>query len=80
MPQDKPRHFWLCADDYGIAPGVNAAIRDLIARGRLNATSVMLVAPSFTRDEVDALTGPALARAASVPSAPGAGAASSRGA
>ena len=56
MPQDKPRHFWLCADDYGIAPGVNAAIRDLIARGRLNATSVMVVAPSFTRDEVDALT------------------------
>jgi predicted glycoside hydrolase/deacetylase ChbG (UPF0249 family) len=49
------RHFWLCADDYGIAPGVNAAIRDLIARGRLNATSVMVVAPSFTRPEADAL-------------------------
>jgi predicted glycoside hydrolase/deacetylase ChbG (UPF0249 family) len=57
VSQDKPRHFWLCADDYGIAPGVNAAIRDLIGRGRLNATSVMVVAPSVTRDEVDALTG-----------------------
>ena len=43
------RRLWLCADDYGIAPGVNAAIRDLIERGRLNATSVMVVAPSFAR-------------------------------
>ena len=45
------RHIWLCADDYGIAPGVNRAIRDLILRGRLNATSVMVVAPSFSRSE-----------------------------
>ena len=49
------RRIWLCADDYGIAPGVNAAIRDLIARGRVNATSVMVVAPSFGRDEATAL-------------------------
>ena len=55
MPQGKPRRFWLCADDYGIAPGVNAAIRDLIGRGRLNATSVMVVAPSFTPAEIGAL-------------------------
>ena len=47
----QPRHFWLCADDYGIAPGVNAAIRDLIMRGRLNATSVMTAAPGFNRSE-----------------------------
>lgn len=40
------RSIWLCADDYGLAPGVNASIRDLIGRGRLNATSVMVVAPS----------------------------------
>lgn len=33
----------LCADDYAIAPGVSEAIRDLIAAGRLNATSVMTV-------------------------------------
>ena len=56
MTQEKPWHFWLCADDYGIAPGVNAAIRDLIARGRLNATSVMVVAPSFSPSEIGALT------------------------
>jgi predicted glycoside hydrolase/deacetylase ChbG (UPF0249 family) len=45
------RHFWLCADDYGIAPGVNNAIRDLIARGRLNATSVMTATPGFKRSD-----------------------------
>lgn len=51
-----PRRIWLCADDYGIAPGVNAAIRDLVLRGRLNATSVMVVAPGFNRSEAIALT------------------------
>src|SRR5437762_2315716 len=50
------RRIWLCADDYGIAPGVNAAIRDLVTRGRLNATSVMVVTPSFSRAEADALS------------------------
>ena len=45
----------LCADDYGISEGVNRAIRDLIGRGRLNATSVMVVGASIGRDEVDAL-------------------------
>lgn len=50
-----PRRIWLCADDYGIAPGVNAAIRDLIVRGRLNATSVMVAAPSFHRSEAVSL-------------------------
>jgi chitin disaccharide deacetylase len=49
------RRIRLCADDYGLAPGVNAAIRDLIARGRLNATSVMVLPPSFSRGEADAL-------------------------
>ena len=33
------RPIWLCADDYGIAPGVSKAIRDLVARGRLHATT-----------------------------------------
>jgi len=47
-----PRHIWLCADDYGISPSVNAAIRELIARGRLNATSVMVAAPHLGDDEV----------------------------
>jgi predicted glycoside hydrolase/deacetylase ChbG (UPF0249 family) len=50
-----PRRIWLCADDYGISPGVNRAIRDLIGRGRLNATSVMVVGPAIGRDEVGAL-------------------------
>jgi predicted glycoside hydrolase/deacetylase ChbG (UPF0249 family) len=47
--------IWLCADDYGISPSVNAAIRDLVVRGRLNATSVMVLAPSFHRGEALAL-------------------------
>jgi predicted glycoside hydrolase/deacetylase ChbG (UPF0249 family) len=49
------RRIWLCADDYGISLAVNAAIRDLIVRGRINATSVMVVAPSFHRSEARAL-------------------------
>jgi predicted glycoside hydrolase/deacetylase ChbG (UPF0249 family) len=51
----RPRRIWLCADDYGISPGVNRAIRDLIERGRLNATSAMVVGPAIGRDEVSAL-------------------------
>lgn len=50
-----PRRIWLCADDYGISPGVNRAIRDLIERGRLNATSVMMVGPAIARSDVEAL-------------------------
>ena len=49
------RRIRLCADDYGMAPGVNRAIRQLIATGRLNATSVMTVGPAITRAETDAL-------------------------
>lgn len=36
-----PRAVILCADDYGLAPGVSAAIAELIAAGRLSATSCM---------------------------------------
>ena len=50
-----PRQFWLCADDYGLSPGVNRAIRDLIGRGRLNATAAMVVGPAIGRDEISAL-------------------------
>ncbi len=49
------RRIWLCADDYGISLSVNAAIRDLIARRRINATSVMVAAPSFRPAETTAL-------------------------
>lgn len=37
----------LCADDYGLAPGVSAAIRDLIAHGRLQATGCMTGSPHW---------------------------------
>lgn len=50
-----PRRITLCADDYGISPGVNAGIRELIALKRLNATSVMVVGPAILRDDVAAL-------------------------
>jgi chitin disaccharide deacetylase len=49
------RRISLCADDYGLSEGVNRAIRDLIAKRRLTATSVMVVTPAFTRTEVDEL-------------------------
>jgi YdjC-like protein len=51
----KRRHIWLCADDYGMSPAVNVAIRDLVVRGRINATSVMVVAPNFYRSEAVSL-------------------------
>lgn len=49
------RRISLCADDYGLSEGVNRAIRDLISKRRLSATSVMVVTPAFTRGEIDAL-------------------------
>jgi len=49
------RRIWLCADDYGVSPAVNAAIRDLVLGGRINASSVMVVAPSLTRSEARSL-------------------------
>jgi predicted glycoside hydrolase/deacetylase ChbG (UPF0249 family) len=55
MNDAAPRRIWLCADDYGLSPGVNRAIVELIGRGRLNATSVMVVGPSILRDDADAL-------------------------
>jgi predicted glycoside hydrolase/deacetylase ChbG (UPF0249 family) len=50
-----PRRIWICADDYGMAPGINAAIRKLIQRGRLNATSIMTAAPYLHGDDVSDL-------------------------
>jgi predicted glycoside hydrolase/deacetylase ChbG (UPF0249 family) len=49
------RRIWLCADDYGISPGVNRGIRELIERRRINSTSVMVTGPAVGRDEIDAL-------------------------
>ncbi|CAN5368232.1 ChbG/HpnK family deacetylase [soil metagenome] len=50
------RRIWLCADDYGMSPGVNRAIRELIEKKRINATSVMVVGAATDRAEIDALT------------------------
>jgi predicted glycoside hydrolase/deacetylase ChbG (UPF0249 family) len=58
------RHIWLCADDYGISPAVSAAIRELMARGLINAASVMVVTPSFSQSEAIALRDAAANRAA----------------
>jgi chitin disaccharide deacetylase len=55
MTTQQRRRLWLCADDYGISPGVDGAIRDLIDRGRINATSVMVVAPGFAAQAASAL-------------------------
>jgi len=49
------KRIWLCADDYGISASVDAAIRDLVMRGRINATSVMVAAPSFQQSKASAL-------------------------
>ncbi len=55
MVQPPLRHIWLCADDYGISHGVNTAIRELIMHGRINATSVMVLAPHFDRGDARSL-------------------------
>jgi chitin disaccharide deacetylase len=55
MTDPAPRRIWLCADDFGISSSVNTAIRDLVVRGRLNATSVLVVAPSFYRSDAASL-------------------------
>ncbi len=37
----------ICADDYGISPGVGRAIRTLVARGRVSATGCMTTMPHW---------------------------------
>jgi predicted glycoside hydrolase/deacetylase ChbG (UPF0249 family) len=58
QPASQPsssRQIWLCADDYGISASVNTAIRDLVVRGRINATSAMVVAPNCRRADAMSL-------------------------
>jgi chitin disaccharide deacetylase len=51
----KPRKsLVVCADDYALTPGVSRAIRELIAAGRISATSAMTVCPWWA-DEAAAL-------------------------
>ncbi|MGL4288919.1 MAG: ChbG/HpnK family deacetylase [Phreatobacter sp.] len=40
----------LCADDYGLSPGVSLAIRELAVARRLNATSVMTAGPAVREE------------------------------
>ncbi|WP_018989186.1 ChbG/HpnK family deacetylase [Aromatoleum toluclasticum] len=52
QPSSDRRHtrpIIVCADDYGIAPGVSEAIAGLIAAGRLSATSCMTPLPDWKR-------------------------------
>lgn len=49
----------LCADDYNLAPGVSKSIRELIAKGRLNATSVMTLFPGLAEEAKALLATPA---------------------
>jgi len=51
----RERRITLCADDYGISRSVDIAIRDLMARRRISATSVMVLAPAFDADEAKSL-------------------------
>ena len=48
------KRILVCADDYGIAPGVSAAIRELVAARRLSATSCM-VAGAWWEEEAPRL-------------------------
>lgn len=50
-----PRRIIVCADDYGMSPGVNRAILSLIEAGRLNATSVMMPGAAIDQSHVAAL-------------------------
>lgn len=47
LPRARP--IILCADDFGIAPGVSDAIAGLISEGRLSATSCMTTMPDWRR-------------------------------
>jgi len=50
MPTDARTKIVVCADDYALTPGVSRAIRELIAAGRISATSVMTVCPYWPEE------------------------------
>lgn len=64
MSDGSQRRIFLCADDYGISPAVDAAIGDLIGRRRINAASVMVTSPHFDGATAAALRDAAAGRAA----------------
>lgn len=49
------RTIRICADDYGLAPGVNRAIRQLLEAGRIDATSVMVLPRSLDDEAISSL-------------------------
>jgi predicted glycoside hydrolase/deacetylase ChbG (UPF0249 family) len=44
------RRIWVVADDYGLAPGVNEGILELIEAGRISGTSCMTGFPAWWND------------------------------
>lgn len=54
MAAEQRTRLIVCADDYALTPGVSRAIRELIAAGRISATSVMTACPLWP-DEAPAL-------------------------
>lgn len=53
---DTARAVVLCADDFGLSPGVNRAILDLVRQQRLSAVSCMSLFPEFAQDGVELAT------------------------
>ncbi|MEO8652338.1 MAG: ChbG/HpnK family deacetylase, partial [Hyphomicrobiaceae bacterium] len=50
MPAKPRTPLVVCADDYALTPGVSRGIRELIAAGRISATSVMTVCPWWAEE------------------------------
>ncbi len=53
QPEEKPtsgRPLLLCADDYGLTPGIGAAIAGLVRSGRLGAFSCLSNGPAWQQD------------------------------
>lgn len=50
MPAKPRTPLVVCADDYALTPGVSRAIRELMAAGRISATSVMTVCPWWAEE------------------------------
>ena len=62
-PAGNLRPLLLCADDFGLTPGIDSAIAGLVRAGRLSAFSCLSNGPAWPVDaaQVAALRGPALA-------------------
>jgi chitin disaccharide deacetylase len=61
-----PRRIIVCADDFGLSDGVNRAILQLIEQRRINAASVMTVAPAFERRSAETLRDTAAANSCQI--------------